>query len=52
MGMQVRCSTKNEWVDTEAVEFVDIEEGPFGEDRLTFVCPLCGETHTSAVHRR
>lgn len=47
--MQVICSCNHERVDTEGVEFLNIEEGPAGEDRLTFVCPFCGEDHTSVV---
>jgi len=51
MGMQVFCSTCG-WVDVEDVDFVDIEEGPQGEDRMEFVCHECGETHESAVYGR
>lgn len=47
--MQVICSCNHERVDTEGVEFLHIEEGPSGEDRMTFVCPFCGEDHTSVV---
>lgn len=47
--MEVICSCNHERVDTEGVEFLNIEEGLAGEDRLTFVCPFCGEDHTSVV---
>lgn len=45
--IQVILSCNKDWVDEETVEFVDICEGPMGEDILTFVCPECGENHQS-----
>lgn len=47
--MQVICSCNKARVDAEAVQFLNIEEGPSGEDRMQFVCPYCGEDHTSVV---
>jgi hypothetical protein len=47
--MQVICSCNNDRVNVNDVEFLDIEEGPAGEDRMTFVCPICGEDHVSVV---
>lgn len=47
--MQVICDCNKERVAVDTVEFLDIEEGPAGEDRVTFVCPFCGEDHTSVV---
>ena len=43
----VRCGTFHEWIDESTVEVLNIEEGPMGEDILTFICPKCGETHKS-----
>jgi len=45
--IKVRCKTCNEWIDETKVEFINIEEGMMGEDRLTFRCPTCKETSTS-----
>lgn len=36
-----------ESVAEKEVEFIDVEEGLFGEDILTFKCPKCGEEHRS-----
>lgn len=47
--MQVICECNKERVNVKNVEFLNIEEGPAGEDRVTFVCPFCGEDHTSVV---
>lgn len=38
-----------EWHPTDDVIFLIVEEGPQGEDLLTFVCPRCEEVHTSVV---
>jgi len=45
--IQVILDCNGDWVDEQEVEFVNIEEGPMGEDILTFVCPDCGENHRS-----
>lgn len=37
----VYCSTCQEYIDEEKVEFVDIEESMIGEDILIFICPKC-----------
>jgi len=34
-------------LEEEKTEFVNIEEGPSGEDILTFICPKCGKEHKS-----
>lgn len=47
--MKVFADCAKEWLNTKKVEFLDIEEGPQGEDRMTYKCPLCGEKHTSVV---
>ena len=43
----VTLSCNGDRVDEKNVEFVDISEDFEGRDRLTFVCPDCGENHTS-----
>lgn len=45
----VYADCKQEWIDQKKTKFVNVEEGPRGEDRYTYVCPLCGEEHTSIV---
>lgn len=45
--INVILSCTGEYCDEKDVEFVDISEDIQGRDRLTFVCPECGETHTS-----
>jgi hypothetical protein len=34
---------------TDDVIFLDVSEGPQGEDLLTYVCPRCEAHHTSVV---
>jgi hypothetical protein len=34
---------------TDDVIFLIVEEGPQGEDLLTYVCPRCEAVHTSVV---
>jgi hypothetical protein len=34
-------------IDERKVKVLNIEEGPVGEDILTFTCPLCGKKHRS-----
>lgn len=43
----VNLKCNKERVPEKDVEFVDIEEDFEGRDVLTFVCPVCGETHKS-----
>lgn len=38
-----------EWHPTDDVIFLDVSEGPQGEDLLTFTCPRCEKTHTAVV---
>lgn len=45
--IKVYCTKCKDWIDEKLVEFVNIEEGMFGEDRLTFVCPHCKKQSTS-----
>jgi Zn finger protein HypA/HybF involved in hydrogenase expression len=47
--MECWCKDCDEWQDTRKVEFIDIQENAYGEDSLTFVCPLCDTTQTSLV---
>jgi hypothetical protein len=42
--IQVYCTSCKEWYDERNVEALNIEEGPQGEDLLTFKCPK-GHTH-------
>ena len=46
-SVKVILSCNHEYCNEEDVEFVDISEDIQGRDRLTFICPVCGETHTS-----
>jgi len=46
--IRVYCSTCDEWIDEDNTEFVDCEEGMFGEDRLTFICKECKMESTSS----
>lgn len=43
----VHCPQCDTEFDEAMVKFVNIEEDEFGQDRLTFVCPKCGETVSS-----
>ena len=45
--IMVVLECNKERVPETDVEFEDIQEGPFGEDILTFTCPVCKETHKS-----
>ncbi len=45
--IQVYCSHCSMWINEETTKFVNIEEGMQGEDKLTFICPDCGQTSTS-----
>lgn len=39
--IKVYCSSCKDWRDEKKVEFIDICEGPRGEDILTFNCDRC-----------
>ena len=39
--IRVYCKNCKDWMDEASVEFLNIEEGMMGEDRLTFKCPKC-----------
>jgi endogenous inhibitor of DNA gyrase (YacG/DUF329 family) len=45
----VRCS-KCGWMDEKAVKFINIEEGNWGQDILTFECPTCKKVMKSNRH--
>jgi hypothetical protein len=47
---RVYCEGCHDFHLEDAVEFVNISEGMRGEDRLTFVCPVNGETYTGGVY--
>lgn len=47
--MEVICSCNHDRVSTDAIEFLNIEEGMRGEDIVTFICPFCGDEHKSVV---
>ena len=46
----VYCACLRELIPVNTVKFLNIEEGPQGEDRMTFACPHCGENHTGTVY--
>lgn len=49
-GIEVLCKCKGikpAFVSEKEVQFVNIEEDEQGRDQLTFICPRCGEEHTS-----
>ena len=39
--------TQDRVPEADAGEFINIEEGPQGEDVLTYMCAACGEAHRS-----
>lgn len=45
--IRVHCKECDEWMDEATVEFLNIEEGMMGEDRMTFNCPKCKTKNTS-----
>lgn len=45
--IKVVLSCTGDYVNEKDVEFVDISEDIQGRDKMTFVCPECGEQHTS-----
>lgn len=45
--IRVYLSCIKEFIDETKVELVNIEEGPMGEDIMTFKCPNCGQEHKS-----
>lgn len=38
--------------DVNPLEVLNIEEDFDGADKVTFVCPICGEQHKSRVYGR
>ena len=50
--MNCYVNIDGEWINTEDPEivFLDISEGPMGEDQMTF--EYQGETYTRTVYRR
>ena len=47
--MQVYCGKCKKWIDTDSTEFVNIQEGIFGQDIMTFICPTCKSEQESDV---
>ena len=45
--IRVHCKECDVWMDESSVEFLNIEEGMMGEDRMTFRCPICKTVSTS-----
>lgn len=44
--IEIHCS-KCGFMDESKVEFLDISEGPMGEDIMKFKCPTCGKVRES-----
>lgn len=38
-------------IDTKDIDIIDIEEGPQGEDIITWKCDSCKKEHKSTVYR-
>jgi hypothetical protein len=51
--IKVYCSGCDEWVNesSDDVEFLDISEGPQGEDIMTFIHRPCGKRNESTRRR-
>ena len=47
--MIVQCPQCGETHNPKEVEFVNIEEGPRGEDILTYICPVTGKPASATV---
>ena len=45
--VKVVLSCNGDYVNENEVEFSDIYEDIQGRDKVVFVCPVCGEKHTS-----
>lgn len=45
--IKVFIECEKDWIPETEVEATNIEEGPQGEDILTFICPKCKRTHRS-----
>jgi Zn finger protein HypA/HybF involved in hydrogenase expression len=43
----VRCNNCKKDFDENKIEFLNISENIFGQDELTFECPICKTTQTS-----
>jgi len=46
---KVYCNTCNEWLTSKQTEILDIEEDPYGRDRVTFICNECKTEDKSLV---
>jgi len=46
-NIRVHCTECAQWIPEDTVEFLNIEEGMRGEDRMTFNCPTCKTKSTS-----
>ena len=47
---RVMLQCNKAWVAIDDVEFEGIQENIFGEDVVTFVCPVCKKSHDSKVY--
>jgi hypothetical protein len=45
--IRVRCSVCKKEFDESKVEFLNIQENIFGQDEMTFKCPVCKKPQTS-----
>lgn len=43
----VRCNSCKQDFDERKVKFLNIQENIFGQDEMTFECPVCNTTQTS-----
>jgi len=46
--VKVYCKPCQGWINEDTTEFLDISEGPMGEDKMTFRCPTCQQVSTSS----
>lgn len=47
LPVEVHIPCKDIYIDEDSVKVVNIQEDMQGKDLLTFICPECGEEHTS-----
>lgn len=47
---KVYCAGCKAMHSENEVVALNIEEGPMGEDRLTFICPVDKQTYTGAIY--
>jgi hypothetical protein len=46
---QVHCDNCEKWINVDTTEFENIEEGLYGQDVMTFICPICKKKSKSDV---